>query len=63
MENRATSWGGRALFVLVDFDFFFLSAVSVVFHLGAALKAYERHVDTQQAELDKIQHMPEDTSE
>ncbi len=36
---------------------------SVVFHLGAALKAYERHVDVQQTELDKIQHMPEDVPE
>lgn len=38
-------------------------AHSVVFHLGAALKAYERHVDAQQAELDKIQYMPEDMPE
>lgn len=35
-------------------------AHSVVFHLGAALKAYERHVDAKQAELDKIQRVAED---
>ena len=38
-------------------------AHSVVFHLGAALKAHERHVDAKQNELDKIQHMPEDVPE
>jgi len=37
-------------------------AHSVVFHLGAALKAYERYIDAMEKELDKAQHLAEQSS-